>query len=835
MTVESLRLGRLLSYKMANAGTWVEENFEHEDSTLCWSSDQNILNYDGKHIFFHTVDRTLLFLEEALLSKRKIGVMVYPVTKTEIAIPMCVEALYSLMQSNDVKKKVLLVSHDLSVRELYWNLRANYMRINEVFPLGIVKMDGTIRPQLKTTDTTKISDVKCFFLHTSNPDFLPNQSISSEVGFLIVDTSGLSAISLEKLIRWAEANHVKAVLFLESNPSSENLELYNREHLPIWGWNSSSLQADFQNDLFELEKNPQKYSNPFSISVFLIKNWLSGIKREFIEVNSPELDPTLKEALQLSFDIRQISKESKSQLLDKALGSYISCRYAFEAMLAPVDDIETTCKMSFLAKPIEKRIESLESWQNLLSRHDPYYGSFWGKTHALCKVLFHKFKTSGNPKYTKLKELLRECIDAKQRVLILNYSEPYARALMNAVKRDFTMTEEELSTKGVVITSISAPQLIGDFDSCIVFGQIPFRASWILRLACAKRMIFLIYPTEKLFLKHQFEAEEKKTEGIFTNESRVNFLKAIMSTSDLKKLPPASRAGEEGTQLFRLSEAETAEEQKLKPLLEDFKIDDTILLEEEAESDESDDSQVSADGLLVVKCCKINLDDGSIMYFKPARRLPIFKDQKKLEYVDYHKVKVGDLLVLIKNNIRDNLAQEIIKKADNHPSMQRLKFLVNSWVIALRNGMLENKDTANSFLAKLQKAQQEEGCPEITNWLTIYFWKEGYIIGPQNPKNIKLIGKIYHEQFLIDNYAEIGQAISRLRGIHQRLLRKFNEMVMQAGLRTSRGQISDEIIDEEFNLHLEDFVDVISFAKVVGLQSDVYAEKSKLDKKLRES
>jgi hypothetical protein len=118
--------------------------------------------------------------------------------------------------------------------------------------------------------------------------------------------------------------------------------------------------------------------------------------------------------------------------------------------------------------------------------------------------------------------------------------------------------------------------------------------------------------------------------------------------------------------------------------------------------------------------------------------------------------------------------------------------------------------------------------------LTIQLWKEGYTIGPQNQKNIKLIGIIYNQQFLVDNYKEIGAAISRLRGIHQRLLRKFNEMVMLAGLKTAKAKVSDEVIDEEFNLHLEDFADVISFSRIVSIEADQYAEKSKLDKKLRE-
>lgn len=821
---------------MAEFKSWVEENMQDVDCVLNWSSDQNILNYDGKHILFHSVDRTLLVLEEALMKNKRMGVLVYPVNKAEIAIPLCVEALYSLMSSHAKKTKVLLVSQDLSVRELYWNLKANYMRINEVFPLGIIKMDGYVKPQLKTADC-KISDVQCAFLHVGNPNILPDAAVSSEIGCLVVDTAGFTLESVEQLIKWAVNNKIETTVFLESNPYSDNFTLYDKYHLPVWGWDSNSLHNDFKKDLDELERNPEKYSNPFSASVFLIKNWLQGIKREFIIVDNPDFTVTLNEALHLYYDIKKLTVQTEGHVLSKALISYLSCKYAFERMLAPIGDIEAECKQSFLAKTVEKRIESLERWQNLLSKQDPYFGSFWGKTYALTKELYLKFQSKGNPKYEKLRELVKGYMQEKQRVLIFNYSEPYARALISALMRDFSLSEEELEKRGVIITSIVGRQIDGDFDKCIVFGQVPFRASWLLRVACAKEIIFLIYPTEKLLLKYQFEKEDKKFAKAFGKDSRVGFMKNVLARETLQTLPSSPKEDVANSFSLEMTESEHKEEEKMKSIFNDLQIDDELVLEEDVNVDEEDDveeSTISKDGEVMVKCCKMRLDDGTTMYFKPSRKLPIFKEGKKLEYLDYKRVKQGELLIVIKNNIRNNLAQEIIKKADNHPSMQRLKFLVNSWVVALKKGMAESNDSISVFLGKLQAAQQEEDCPEITNWLTIQLWRGGYIIGPQNQKNIKLIGIIYKQQFLIDNYKEIGAAISRLRGIHQRLLRKFNEMVMLAGLKSAKAKVSDEVIDEEFNLHLEDFADVISFTRIVSIEAEQYAEKSKLDKKLRE-
>ncbi|RMF93078.1 MAG: hypothetical protein D6734_10875 [Candidatus Schekmanbacteria bacterium] len=815
---------------------WVEENLEDIECVLCWSSDSNILNHNGTHIIFHTVDRTILFLEEALINHEKNGVLVYPVTKTEVTVPMCVEALYSLMKNKTSRKKVLLISQNIAVRELYWQLKVNYLRLNEVFPLGIIKMDGTVKPQLKTSDVSRISDVQCSFLHTSNPKFMPNEDIAKEIGCIIIDATGYDKNLLKEIIEWSEKNGVLSLIILESNPYSENFDLFKSYGIPVWGWDSNSLSADFENDLEELEKNPQKYYNPFSLSVFHIRNWLKGIKREFIEVKDEEITNALNEALQLYFDIKKLCKNTKNEALSRALITYLSCKYAFERMLAPLEITENECKMTFLAKTIEKRIENLEYWQNILSTQDPYFGSFWGKTYSLIKVLYQKFISRGNPKYEQIKKIIKESINNNEKILIFNYSEPYARALKTALEKDFALSDEELQEKGIFITSINERHVEADYDKCIIFGQMPFRASWLLRTACAHKVIFLVYPSEKALLKYQFESEEKKFTDSFGRGTRINFLKRILKKEDLKRLPPPPKPGIQNVFSLKLDEKQIKDEEKLKPLLSDIEIDDELILEEEIDfedEDELEETSINEEGKVVVKCCKIVLEDGGVMYVRPSRKIPIFKNGKRLEYVSVQKAREGDLLIVVKNNIKNSLAQEIIKKADNHPSMQKLKFLVNSWVVALRKGMAEHNDSVHKFLEKLQAEQKKENSPVITNWLTIQLWKEGLVIGPQNSKNIKFIGKIYNQQYLVDHYREIGAAISRLRGIHHRLLRKLNDMVLRAGLKSISGSIQNELIDEEFNLYVEDFADIISIEKIKSISLNESAERSKLDKIVR--
>ena len=176
--------------------SWVEENLEEFECNLCQMSDKKFLNYDGKSIIFHTVDRTILRLQDALIRKSKWGVFIYPIENTDIVVAMCIDAIYALydMQNqNDYDKdKVLLISNNVSPREMYWNLKTNNMRINEFFPMGIIRLDGSVKKQLKTEYfNKKATSSECYFLHTSNYRVLPDESTSKKIGCVVIDIKNL--------------------------------------------------------------------------------------------------------------------------------------------------------------------------------------------------------------------------------------------------------------------------------------------------------------------------------------------------------------------------------------------------------------------------------------------------------------------------------------------------------------------------------------------------------------------------------------------------------------------------------------------------------------------
>jgi hypothetical protein len=257
---------------------WVEENLAKGKCVLTWSSKSSILNFQSKSLMFHTVDRQVLNIVRALVEFKKSAVIVYPVRRAEIAIPGCIEACYALMESDSTRKKVLLISSKLDVQEIYSEMRANHMVLNDVFPLGIIGMKGQVKTAMRVPGV-KLSETNCVLLHSTNPRLLPNETESTNIGCVIIETAGLEPKAIKEILHWAKDTGVPIKMVLETDPYSESLVHCERELIPVWGWDTNSLETDFQKDLLLLEENEATFDNSLSLSVKQITNWIKGIMK----------------------------------------------------------------------------------------------------------------------------------------------------------------------------------------------------------------------------------------------------------------------------------------------------------------------------------------------------------------------------------------------------------------------------------------------------------------------------------------------------------------------------------------------------------------------------
>jgi hypothetical protein len=804
----------------------LEDAFE---SQLAWSTSEGILNYGGKSVVFHTIDRELLLLCDGATRKEMDLAIIYPVRETSLLVPIAVETLYALMSYNQ-RKSILLITRKFDVREHYKDLRANDMHIHEdVFRLCIIKRDGSFR-RMRQRSGYRPGGNDRFFLTTS-VNYLPNDEISKDINTVIIDlSSGVSNEELEILKTWSYSKGVKNTIYMETDPYSAHIDFIKKNGISLWGWDNESLKNEFEEDIQSVESDATKYDNPFSCSFYSISNLIRGVSKTVIEERDDEIDQLMMDALKLYYTLKKEAQKTGDIGIRNATYCFLSVLFSFERMTAPLKYVESEREISYFCRTIDELIESLENYTDAIYKKDELLGSLFSKTDTICRKLYGKFNDGLGFKPQKIAELIDEAIKQKKKTLVICYSDTYMRALISYLEDKYEMSEDYLKQNGIEFSSLRNCEN-GNYDQCIFFGHLPRKFRYLIRITSSKEAIFLVYPAERALLMHQLKADRSYFGTLYPNHNKSSIIEKItgVRVADKQEL---QRETEDSVILLSNQEIEARHESisaEFQPIFHSVTNDEEFTAEfydEQSDFGIESESHMSGENIVNEDCVKVSFQDGKRIVLRESKIVPVYIDFKsRIAYKKASALKSNDVLVVTNKGVKNDLTSTIIEMVDSHPSMKKINIMVKSWVYYLRKGMKKSGDDVDSLLSKLI----EKGS-KITTDSTVYFWGKGYVIGPRNPEDIKRIGEIYNFKFLIENYKEIYAAVRRLRGIHHSLLRRLSSAIPQAGVMSISAEDKNEIVDEELDLHLEDFLNIISLHRISKVESGIKAEVTKQDK-----
>lgn len=203
-----------------------------------------------------------------------------------------------------------------------------------------------------------------------------------------------------------------------------------------------------------------------------------------------------------------------------------------------------------------------------------------------------------------------------------------------------------------------------------------------------------------------------------------------------------------------------------------------------------------------------------------TRNLPINKsylylkdmdDEAKEGYpVDF---KIGSYMVLIGNDERRTFLDTIIEIFGLEDSIN--KRLLTMWREKLRDFI----DKQNLSYAQAHRLFKENGgtisYPEFLNWA------KGNVIGPDDPNDLVILGKMMDEEELIENYALINQEIEDLRKIHKITGRRVRKIIKEV----LRGEVNQsELSFEEYMLYEQihnNIYRIIEIEKIIKEEEDI--------------
>jgi hypothetical protein len=354
-------------------------------------------------------------------------------------------------------------------------------------------------------------------------------------------------------------------------------------------------------------------------------------------------------------------------------------------------------------------------------------------------------------------------------------------------------------------------------DTCVLYGCPRYYQRDIFSYAKARRIGIIAYESEIPAIKY-LQDEVDFLQKYFTNSAKVkvagNLFGAVPNINDA---PLHDEGNQEKTSLIFI-EPQDAEMGGFTPeaiysdfLSLDLSIDFDYANEAEAKSA---DQRLKGDSNFVVGA-KILLDRGRFILLHAEKHVQIFdQSTEKIKERAAKSLKRNDLLILVENSTRKSLAASIISKVETLPSMMQVVIFQRAWSHYLKQALEESGDNFYEVIQKLAA----KGATEPKSPGAIYLWINGSIIGPHDLENIRRMGIAYNKPFLVDHFNEIAGAVKRLRSIHRSLAKRLNRLIPQAGIEADKQHSESSVIDEELELYLEDFSNIVSLERVDSVE-----------------
>jgi len=792
-------------------------------STKIWNSDvaeNTNLVYNKTPFKFHSVDRSILRVSNKAINNEKYLAINYPLHNCDLIVPMTLEACYTLINKEGKRKKVLLITNKLFVREFYSSIEQAGGKISSVlFPIGMVSRNGSIKPiydslkGLRKKYKDYIND--SMVLLSNSLKYLPSDT--SEIGSIIFDlTQNYEPSAIQYVVDWAKLQNIKAIVFITSDMNVETLSEFQNKDISIWAWTPTMLKQEFSNEILLTES----CDAPFYNSAIEVQRIIKGLRRDAVFVEIPErLERMFLDSYKFLKDVKQMSNFKSNHLLQEALRTYIKIIKLLEWLPASLNVVEEEEEVSWGVLSIEKRFQKLKSLQQKISEDDPILASLLENAISNINRIKDWFYEHSNLKFEKVIELIEQ--NKTKKIIFVVFRNCDKKAMLYEIKSKLNLDESDLESKNIIICSYSEiDSILGLFDELYILGKVPNYAKFLTQLAFPEKITFILYPYESLLVQRQLEKDDLFKETEFDILERAHAIANLLNLdfnvtrtrleNEYKNIIPPKNIN-----LIALPEntnVKLAEVELTNDLL-DF--EDSFELTTEMDSDyelnyDFEDSLLNKEGVVVL-ARRIDFDDGESIFVPNKKRLSYFIEYKdKLINKESEKTKIGDIILIVDRGTKENLTQSMFKVLHKLPSLKKTLFLVQSWSSVLNKEMKKNNYGALDVIKKLE----EEGS-QIREQLTIVHWLLGETMGPRDKKDIYRLGKIFNNEFLINNFSIISNAVTALRGIHQKVIRRLSLLIPRAGMKAIKGDFSDEdMISSELGLHVEDFYDSISLKKV---------------------
>lgn len=396
----------------------------------------------------------------------------------------------------------------------------------------------------------------------------------------------------------------------------------------------------------------------------------------------------------------------------------------------------------------------------------------------------------------------------------------------------YNISEEDLASLEVSLLALS------DFDraeddatpSRIVLCGMPSKsAEWRFEaLLEAPEIGVVVWPHLESAMKRRANDWERKLCGSYSGDSPLNFQPGnvldgnqLLLVTESQSIPVAEMqsaacaSGPMGLEcLWKQPEAADA----IKALF-DIENEEDIANEDRAKPSDAERGFDTIESEWVEEALKVEFEDGSAILLPLDDQVNTISrslDGIRVESRFSRSLRVGDEILLVHGDHRRGIYDLLVSRVHSHPKIAPWLMLVDRWHQDLRSAFSAEQRRSGMTFENALHAMQRRGS-EITSPAAVRAWIFGLTLAPSDWQDIKRLGDQFNIEVAKQFAREIGNAASRLAGLHRSLSNRLNRWLEseEAGAAVLSG--SHSVVDAELGLTIDDFKHSIVRGRIARL------------------
>ena len=217
-------------------------------------------------------------------------------------------------------------------------------------------------------------------------------------------------------------------------------------------------------------------------------------------------------------------------------------------------------------------------------------------------------------------------------------------------------------------------------------------------------------------------------------------------------------------------------------------------------------------------CCdtalQVEFEDGSRVLFPPDAQANVIVRKEGRQIAEERFVRalrLGDQIVFIQGQQRQNLYDLLVHRVHSHPAFQIHLVLINRWQDDFISAF--GRSARIRTFQQLLNEMQDRGS-SLVSPLTLRNWLGRSTLCPDDEKDLLRAGEIFNLSFITQHYKRIAKAAGRIRGLHRGLANRLNHWLEKGAVIVRES----DVIDSELGLKFSDFASSFVILRVRDLR-----------------